>query len=314
MTDISLVLGVDGGGTKSLGLIATLEGNVLARREVGASNPNVVGHDGAANNLYELIALCCTEAHCTPRDLGSMVFGLAGAGDEANRRRLIDKVNTLARNDGLPPLAITIDTDARIALEGAFDGGPGVVVIAGTGSVVMGKTPDRSVRLVGGWGRVLGDEGSGYFIGLEAIKAVTRDFDGRGSSEFLRTTFAANFGWSTRERVIAAVYRESFNIPSLAPVVLNGAAAGDKACLEILQGAAVLLARQVEPTVRLFPANETIGVVLVGGLIDHETVYARVLSEQIHSIAPRTGIRRALHTPAHGAVFLAQEQLRKGIT
>ncbi len=312
MTEHTLVLGVDGGGTKSLGLISTIDGNVIARREVGASNPNVVGHDGAANNLYELIAACCREAHCAPRDLKALVFGLAGAGDDANRRRLIDEVNALAVNDGWPPLPITIHSDARIALEGAFDGGPGVVIIAGTGSVLMGKTPEKEVRLVGGWGRVLGDEGSGYYIGLQAIKAVTRDFDGRGPSGILLQTFAEKFGWTTRERVIAAVYRENFNIPSLAPVVLNGADGGDRVCLSILEEAAALLAGQVETTARLFPPGDSIGVVMVGGLIDHETIYARVLARQIQAIMPRADIRRALHTPAHGAVFLALEQLLKG--
>ena len=314
MTEIPLVLGVDGGGTKSLGLISTIEGTVVARREVGASNASVVGNEGAAKNLYELIAACCLDAQCTPRDLHALVFGLAGAGDDANRRRLIDAVNALAKNHGWAPLPITIYTDARIALEGAFDGGPGVVIIAGTGSSIMGKTPDNDVRLVGGWGRVLGDEGSGYYIGLQAIKAVTRDFDGRDHSGILRQTFVERFGWSTRERVLAAVYRENFSIPSIAPVVLNGAAGGDQVCRGILEEAAALLARQVEATARLFPPDERIGVVMVGGLIDHETVYAQVLDRQIRSIMPQADIRRALHTPAHGAVFLARELLRKGIS
>ena len=76
-----LVLGVDGGGTKSIGLVADPSGNILVRREGGPSNVNVVGVDGAARNLRKLITECCDDARCMPHELGAVVFGLAGAGD-----------------------------------------------------------------------------------------------------------------------------------------------------------------------------------------------------------------------------------------
>jgi glucosamine kinase len=178
-----VVLGADGGGTKTLGILADAGGNELARFQVGPGNPNVVGIDGAAANLLDLVTGCCERAKLLPRDVGAVVFGLAGAGNAAVRARLTDALRSGATQRGWEHPKFTIETDARVALEGAFGGGPGVVIIAGTGSILIGKLSDGTVTSVGGWGRMLGDEGSGFHIGSEAIRAVTRDIDGRGAAE-----------------------------------------------------------------------------------------------------------------------------------
>jgi N-acetylglucosamine kinase-like BadF-type ATPase len=199
-----------------------------------------------------------------------------------------------------------------VALEGAFGGEPGVVVIAGTGSNLIGKLPDGTVSSVGGWGRVLGDEGSGYAIGIEAVRAVTRDIDRRGEAQVLRAALATRFGMETRDAIVAKIYQDKFDLASLAPAVLEAAEKGDRPSMEILRNAASLLTDQLAAIIdRMGSAQSVTGVVFIGGLIDHDTLYSRIVTEAIHSRIPRAEIRPARYPPVQGAVLMAMNQLKR---
>lgn len=307
-----LVLGVDGGGTKTAGLIADLSGNILARREVGATNPNVVGFETSAKNLHQLITKCCEDLRCQPNELQSIVLALAGAGKEANRKRIKESVTKLFENTSPKSLQISVETDWRAALEGAFGGGPGVVIIAGTGSVVTGKTERKEIITVGGWGRILGDEGSGYYLGREALRLVTLTFDGRGEPTKLRELFAKKLNWQTREDVITAVYQDKFELSKLAPLVMEAASDHDLVAQRLLQQGAAHLADQARVIVMKMGILRKVGLVLCGGLIDHETVYGNTLHLKIMKMLPQVDVRPAMHSPAHGAVLMAIERAKKG--
>ncbi|MBM2846837.1 MAG: putative N-acetylglucosamine kinase [Bacteroidetes bacterium] len=307
-----LVLGVDGGGTKTAGLIADLSGNILARREVGASNPNVVGFEAAAKNLHQLITKCCDDLRCQPNELQSIVLALAGAGKETNRKKIKDSLARLFENETSKALPITVETDSRAALEGAFGGGPGVVIIAGTGSIVTGKTERREVITVGGWGRILGDEGSGYYIGREALRLVTLVLDGRGGSTKLKELFARKLNWQTRDDLITAVYQDKFELSKLAPLVMEAASDHDLVSQRLLQQAASHLADQARVIVMKMGILRKVGLVMCGGLIDHETVYGNTLHLKIMKMLPQVDVRPPMHSPAHGAVLMAIERSKKG--
>ena len=156
MTDSTLVFGADGGGTKTLGVLADASGTELARMQVGPGNPNVAGVDIAARNLLELIGGCCELAQTFPARyrLGGVRPCRCGKSRSCagNCRRCCRRL-LLPR--GWSSIPMTLETDARIALEGAFGGGPGIVLIAGTGSNVIGKLPD-------------GDSGLGRRMGARA--------------------------------------------------------------------------------------------------------------------------------------------------
>lgn len=311
MSRTPLVLGVDGGGTKSLGLIADQDGHVLAQREVGPSNPNVVGFEEASETLSTLVRQCCDDVRCLPAELSAIVFGLAGAGKDESRRRIAEHVNTLLVRKGDKALPVTIDTDARIALEGAFDGKAGVVVIAGTGSVVIGKSERGEILKVGGWGRILGDEGSGYYIGRKAVMAVTVDMDGRGSSGILRNIFAERLQWHTRDDIVEAVYQSKVDLSSVAPLVLDAAASNDIVAQKILEKAAIHLVEQISALVVRLGIHRKVGLVMYGGLIERETVYANLLHIKIMKVLPQVDIRPPMNSPAQGAVLMALGQLRR---
>lgn len=300
------VFGADGGGTKTLGVLSTQDGNIVARRTVGASNPNVVGFEVAAKNLFELIQGCCAEANCSPRELQSIVLGLAGAGTEQNRIQLRKQIVALAHCE----LPITIETDARIGLEGAFEGAPGILIIAGTGSVVIGKSVSGESIIVGGWGRALGDEGSGFYFGLEALKSLRLYYDGRGGSTLLAEMIDKEFGLNSRERIIAAVYQEKFEFSKIAPLVLRAAERNDGVALQILNAGAIELSGQALALVGRLKHSGKIGVAFTGGLVERENVYTKILKQKITERIPSADIRIPSRSPAEGALLMAIAQLR----
>ncbi|HTO94818.1 MAG TPA: BadF/BadG/BcrA/BcrD ATPase family protein [Bacteroidota bacterium] len=301
----TLVLGADGGGTKTTGLLADRRGTVIARLRGEGSNQFVIGMDNAARNLAELIAGLALAAGHPVGSIGRAVLGLAGMGALRDRQTLTVAIQSRLQAMGHPPVPLAIETDGRVALEGAFNGGPGIVVVAGTGSVVMGKSARGEAISIGGWGRVIGDEGSGYFIGLEALKAVSREIDGRGEAGRLRISLASRFGLDTRDRITAAVYREKFDIPSIAPAVLDAADAGDPVAIGILTRASAELSGQIVAAVDRLGLRERAGLVMIGGLVDHDTVYARMLAAAVRRHVPDVDVRAPLNGPEHGAVLLA---------
>lgn len=305
----SLLFGADGGGTKTHGVLARTDGREVARSQVGATNPNVVGVDTAATHLADLLISCCDLAGRAPVDVGAAVFGLAGAGTAIIQKRLTIALEKVLQDRDIQMPKVRFETDARIALEGAFRGGPGIIVISGTGSSVLGKSPDGTITLVGGWGRTIGDEGSGYYVGLEAVRAVARAIDGRDTTGSLHSILAEEFGLTSRERLVNSVYQEGFVLPSVAPAVMRAAEQGDPMALAIFERGAALLAEQVRVLVRSYAALPEVGVVFVGGLVDHDCVYARILREAILPLSSAVRVHSPLESPAHGAVLLARQVL-----
>ncbi|RPH32228.1 hypothetical protein EHM92_08755 [bacterium] len=307
MNQPGFVVGVDGGGTKTIGELADHDGTPLATHTVGPTNPNVIGVEESARTLCNLIRYLCDQAACKPGHLRGVNLGLAGGGGEKIQREIRQKVAGCLHEDGAPEPPIQVVTDVQIALEGAFGGGPGIAVVAGTGSSIMYKTAQGAVELIGGWGRILGDEGSGYYIGLEALKAVTRDYDGIAQAEALRNALGARFGLDSRYRIVEAIYRQHFPIPSLAPLVFELAASSESISCGILTQAATLLANQVEAAL-LRMGNGPVGMVLTGGLVEHDTPYKKVFITEITNRFPQVRVQSPLFPPVRGAVMMAISQ------
>ncbi len=300
MATKELFLGIDGGGTKTTCLVVDRAGAELARRATSATNPNVVTLEVAAKRVTELVRETCQEVKCTTDDVVGAVLGLAGAGSEGNRRFLIRHLQNQF-GDRFP---VQIETDAHIAVEGAFGGGPGIAVIAGTGSAIIAKTPKGEVFNVGGWGRALGDEGSGYFFGVEAAKAFTKLVDGLAESSMMNRLFSERLGWTTREHLLTAVYNEKLELSTLAPLVLELAAMGDALAQEILYRGAQALAEQVLAA-RARAAMSSVRVATLGGLIDKPTVYRDILVATLHDADPAIEVCMPDKSAVEGAAIMA---------
>src|SRR5438067_13003673 len=170
-------LGVDGGASKTAALVIDESGKSLGSGVAGPSNHLRVGIENAARNIERAVNKALVAADVASREIQWAYCGIAGADHPAHRQEVVDSLNIF-----FPRGNFTVDNDARIALTGAIGFGLGVVVIAGTGSVAFGRNAAGEEARAGGWGPILGDEGSAYGIARAGLSAVLRAHDGRGPS------------------------------------------------------------------------------------------------------------------------------------
>lgn len=315
MKQPTFVIGMDGGGTKTHAVITNRHGHILAEHVSGPSNFQIIGVEKSAAVIFSLVERCCESVGCTTQDIACVACGLTGAGRFGDQKRMADGLKKYARARTSPLKKIIIDSDARIALEGAFNGEAGIILIAGTGSIAFGKDARGNVHRVGGWGRILGDEGSGYYIGRLALTAVTHHRDGRGKSTILTRMIAKRFGLVDQTAIINAVYKNSFDVASVAPLVLEGAAKKDQICRWIVYSAVIALAEHVKAIAKRIerPSRKKVRTKIplsfIGGLIANDTILSSKLRRYIGTNFPNIDIIAPRSTPAYGAALLG---LRKG--
>jgi N-acetylglucosamine kinase-like BadF-type ATPase len=260
------LIGIDGGGTKTVACAADLSGRLLGRVEKGAANYHVVGLPAFAALVAGLVADLAAAAGRDPADLALVSLGLAGADRDRDRRLLEEALAGLKL--GCPCL---IESDARIALAaGLGDRGEGIVLIAGTGSIAYGRTRGGEVR-AGGWGHLVSDEGSGYDIGRRAIARGLKANEGRDIPSDLLARIVARLGVGDLAGLIAFIYSPATakaDIAALAETVHAAADDGDKLAAAILDEAVGDLSGLVESVLaRAFPSPGPVPVALYGGLL-----------------------------------------------
>jgi N-acetylglucosamine kinase-like BadF-type ATPase len=305
------VIGIDGGGTKTAAMIADRKGNVLAQHVAGPSHFQIMGVEKAARVIVSLVRECCVSVGCSPKDIHATMIGLAGAGRADDKKRMVDGLRRLISSKKITLRKVRIESDARIALEGAFKGGMGIILIAGTGSIGFGKDERGNIHRVGGWGRILGDEGSGFFIGKQALTLVCRHLDGRSAPTLLTAMVAKKFGLKTSADIISAVYKNDLNIAAIAPLVFEAVEEGDAAASEIIQLSSFELAEHVRVLVTKIQngkeetVRRKIPLSFIGGLVAEETPLTRVLRRQISNSFPNVDIVAPSAPPVYGAVLMA---------
>ena len=306
-------IGMDGGGTKTHAVIADSNGVIRAEHIAGPSNFQIIGVDAAAATIYSLIRSCCESVGCAPGGVAAIVCGLTGAGRPGDQKRMADGLKKYARSKNTILKKVIVDSDARIALEGAFNGNAGIILIAGTGSIAFGKDSTGTVHRVGGWGRVLGDEGSGYFIGRLGLTAVAHEMDGRGVKTSLTKLIAKKFGLTDQTAIINAVYKNNFDVASVAPLVLAAAEKKDRVSSTIIEQSVLELSDHIEiaskkiDAARQSTVRSKIPVAFIGGLIANDTILYRLLSAYIRSNIPGVEIISPMSIPAYGAVIMAMK-------
>src|SRR5579872_3801360 len=180
------VLGIDAGGTKTVCLLADDDGRVLAEARGGGANLHAAGELSVEKVLHALMEEAIGEREIAP---AAICLGIAGVDREDEAR----VVRAIMRRIGYKSRTLVVN-DALIALVAGVGEAPGIVVIAGTGSIAYGRNAAGEAARAGGWGHMIGDEGSGYWIGREALAAVMRAGDGRGPETALTAEILAHFG------------------------------------------------------------------------------------------------------------------------
>ena len=261
---MSFFLGVDGGGTRTRVALVDGAGREYARAE---GPPTLIDPADPKATIGVIVDLCREVAGKGGADLpvAGLWAGIAGAGTEPTR----GVVETALREAGLSSRT-SVGADAEATFHDAFPSGPGILLISGTGSIALARGADGSRVRVGGWGGHLGDEGSGYRIGMAALRALARGEDGRGVSTDLRDPVLEALGVAGPADLIkwTATARKA-DVAGLVPLICEVAEAGDQAATTVIEKAVDELVEHVRTLVRrLEPWAATPEVALAGGLIE----------------------------------------------
>lgn len=272
-----LFVGVDGGATRTRCVVMDAGLNELARTEgpAGAADPRFPERAAAA--AAQVVMQAVGEAGGT-LPVEAVWVGLAGTGRETTRAGVEVE---LARRRLAHRLGVGMDVEAAFA--DAFADGPGILVVSGTGSVGWGRSPAGTLGRVGGWGSILGDEGSGYAVGLEALRRVVRDADGRGPGTVLREAILAELSMAAPAELIpwaSAAHKSA--VAALVPVVARVARDGDRVAGEILVRAVEELDGHVATLLEtLGPWPTPPAVALAGGLLGPDGPLRRGMEEAL---------------------------------
>jgi N-acetylglucosamine kinase-like BadF-type ATPase len=296
------VIGVDGGGTKTRALVANLTGRVLGRGTAGPSNVQVVGGEATRAALDAAVATAMAEAGVTGAP-AAICLGMAGAGRRADRAL----VEGWAKQR-FPGVAVCVVHDGQLVLVAGTPEGWGVAVISGTGSLAYGEAASGRSARAGGWGYVLGDEGSGYTIGLAALRAVARATDGRGHATALTEALLTRWSLPRPQALIRHVYgapvaREEIAV--LASLVMEVAGDGDAVARTILAEAGRELALAAQAVVMRLALPSPVPCALGGGVLLHSQrvrdAFEAALEVAGVTVRPVTRVS----DPVEGAVKLA---------
>ncbi|MBD2610118.1 MAG: N-acetylglucosamine kinase [Nostoc sp. ZfuVER08] len=318
------VLGIDGGGSKTVCVLMDDSGQVLGRGEAGGSNYQSIGIEAtfksiesaieaAANEAIEIIKTITIEAIC---------LGLAGVGRASDIEVVKSLVVKLQNSKNLPvnwalqPENIVICNDAFIALVGGIGHDVGIVVAVGTGSIVFGRNQQGNTKRVGGWGYILGDEGSAYKIAVAGMNAALKSYDGREITTTLVDAFKEHLNLENIEDLIEVIYRRQWGvkqIAALAPIVDLAAASGDEVANNIIDDAVKELVKATSVVIdAIFSPDSIYEVVTTGSVwLSRAKIYEKFSASIINKF-PFIQVIYPRFEPAYGAALLAFQRLRRG--
>jgi len=299
---MSLYLGIDGGGTKTTCAVGD-ETYVFAVASAGGANVVRLGEELARAGLHEAIARACTLAEISPLRVAGVCVGAAGAAHaEVNAiiKQMVRRV--------LPNAEVRVVGDMVIAHEAALEGQPGVVAIAGTGSIAYGRNAKGETGRAGGWGFRISDEGSGQWIGKTAVAESMRAFDA-GHETWLLYSVLDRWKLNSRDDLVRFVNgNPAPNFSELFPDVQFAAEEGDRLAQEILARAGAELAPLALTVLRrLFNPGEPVLVGVAGGIFANSPEVRRAFQESLHSSWPAAEISLEVTEPVIGALRIARQ-------
>ena len=293
------MLGIDAGGSKTVAWLADAAGLIVGEGRSGGANLHSAGELGTEKVLYDVIRAAVGDDAPLP---GVVCVGMAGM-DRADDREV---VGAILRRLGFRGQVLAVN-DALIALVAGADEDPGVVVVAGTGSIAYGVGPGGIAARAGGWGEVYGDEGSAFWVGRLALAAVVRASDRRGPQTALTSLVLRHAGTERIDGLVTQVYARADRRQAIAAMAgLVARADGDAVAREILTAAAdelTLAARSVVEQLEM--RGERFRVVLSGGLFKMAPTVASMVARRVAELAPRAVTAVLTDEPALGAVRLA---------
>jgi N-acetylmuramic acid 6-phosphate etherase len=304
----TLTLGIDGGGTHTVALLAeavTGGWTVRGRGTSSSSNLHAAGTTQALAALDAAVNAAFAAAGLARGPVASACLGLAGAGrleDQAIIRAWADRIRLAEK--------IEVTSDAAILLAAGTPDGWGLVVIAGTGSIALGRTQEGRSERAGGWGYLLGDEGSAYGLVLSALQAVARAADGRGPATNLSERLLQRLGLGHPPDLVPAIYGGTWDraaLAGLAPLVVE-AADDDAVAATIVENGAAELARAAAAVANQLQWTSPIPLALAGGLLLGSEGYRQRVLRAMNALGIQLDVVTLVEEPAQGAIKLALQQ------
>src|SRR5882757_9638476 len=300
---MSLYLAIDAGGTKTRCLLAD-ENQVLAQATTGSVKLMRVGEPEASSRLEAMLKEVALAANVALSEISQTCIGLAGLSIEAVREWAERELRKSVGGN------LLLAGDEEIALDGAFHGGLGILIIAGTGSNVLGRAADGAMYHAGGWGPAIGDEGSGFWIGHEALRAGFWAKD-RGVSTDLLTGIGEFWGAkSLGEIVEMANARPGPDFPALTPIVTRCADAGDELAVAVLERAGVELAEQIALVALKMEESgrqRKIEAAYTGSVLEHISLVRSAMISALKTSSPSVKVVEGAVDSLEGALWRARE-------
>lgn len=326
---VPYILGIDGGGTHTIAILAqprygeiprsspltTLQNatdhgqlttdnfSIIGRGEAGPSNLQAVGQHRAFRAIDDAVENAFRAARVARSSVRVAWLGIAGAGRPEDQTLLRDWAIKTKLADH-----VEVSHDAPLLLAAGTPEGWGVAVVAGTGSIAFARGPDGRTSRAGGWGFLLGDEGSGYALGLAGLQAVAQAADGRARATTLTKLVFDRLRLKRPEELVAAIYQTGLDRPTiakLAPLVIDAADAGDPTANAIMQEGAQQLAVAAATSARQLGLVSPLPLALAGGLLLASASYRDCLVCAIQAVGIVVNPVELVSEPAEGAVRLA---------
>jgi len=300
------VLGIDGGASHTVAFLARRDcGTIFGRGTAGPSNIQAVGESAALQALDDAIDEAFATASIPRGCVAAACLGLAGIDRDEGR----EIIHTWAERVQLAA-AVSVANDATLLFAAGTPEGWGLAVVAGTGSIAFARTADGRVGRCGGWGYLLGDEGSGYQIALAGLRAVCRAYDRCGPPTVLTEAFLQRMDLTTPPDFIPAVYRGSWDrlkLATLCPLVLHAAETGDPVAEAIARTNALELARTAAESVKAndLPQNP-LPLALAGGVILGSDWFRNCFLEALRTQGINPDPVMTVAEPALGAIAIAR--------
>lgn len=302
----ALLLGIDGGGTRTTAWMADAQGHILGQAAAGPSNPTKAGLLRAQRNLASAVQDAFRQARQQNRTIAAVCAGIAGTDRSALRRHMEAALRRTVRAKHY-----LVTTDAAIALESALGRKPGVVVISGTGSIGYGRDRQGNTERSGGWGSTFDDAGSGYELGRKAVIAALKDFDGRGPRTRLRLDLCRVLKVRSVTQIISKPLAPH-ELAALFPCVVEAAQSGDAVAKKLCRDAGADLAELAWALLkRLRLLRGVYPVVCAGGVFNSSRHVRESFRRNLHAVAPHAEVSLLRRQPVEGALDLARRMIEE---
>ena len=298
---MACVIGIDAGGTKTVGILADGSGKVLSKAISGSANLVMKGELAVEKVIFDVI-----ESLDAPEPVAALCLGIAGVGQPGADQLIHDVLRRLGQRK-----SIRVVNDALIALVAGAPSGVGIVVVAGTGSIAYGVDPGGNTARSGGWGYLLGDEGSAFWLGHYAVRHAIRAADGRGPATTLYDLICDKLDVSDPTGLVEWFYDQELSrnrVADLASLVEGASADGDEAAENLMDQAAKHLAKAARAVADQLTFPDPYPIVLSGGAFKACPSLHPRLDALLDS--PKMEVRLLEVDPAMGAVTLALELLQ----